>query len=129
MGVFPEDRVISAAFLIRLWIAEGFLKPKEGKTLEEVGEGCLHDLIARNLILVKYSSSLRKIEGCAIHDVLRDLCLRLVEKENFFGVLDASRSMDRERRVVINTEEMQHVVRSTPLLRSQITWKGCHVHS
>jgi disease resistance protein RPM1 len=36
-GMFPEDYFVSCARLIRLWIAEGFVKEEQGMTLEE---GC-----------------------------------------------------------------------------------------
>ncbi|KAI3463882.1 hypothetical protein Pfo_020545 [Paulownia fortunei] len=35
MGAFPEDYEIRASKLIRLWVAEGFLKPISDKSLEE----------------------------------------------------------------------------------------------
>ncbi|KAG8378735.1 hypothetical protein BUALT_Bualt07G0016100 [Buddleja alternifolia] len=38
MSVFPEDCKISVSKIIKLWVAEGFLKQKRTKTLEEVAE-------------------------------------------------------------------------------------------
>ena len=35
-GMFPEDYSINCARLIRLWIAEDFVKEKQGLTLEDV---------------------------------------------------------------------------------------------
>lgn len=35
MAAFPEDYEVRASRLVRLWVAEGFLKPSEGKNLEE----------------------------------------------------------------------------------------------
>ncbi|GMP78414.1 hypothetical protein CsSME_00034430 [Camellia sinensis var. sinensis] len=43
-GIMPEDYSIKAGRLIRLWIAEGFVKEKNGKTLEEVTEEYLTEL-------------------------------------------------------------------------------------
>ena len=42
--------------MIGQWIAEGFVKDEKGKTLEEVAEGYLIELIHRSLVQV---SSLR----------------------------------------------------------------------
>ncbi|KAL0417092.1 UNVERIFIED_CONTAM: putative late blight resistance proteinR1A-10 [Sesamum latifolium] len=53
MRVFPEDDSIKASKLIKLWVSEGFLKPVEGKSLEEVAEEYLKDLTDRNLILIR----------------------------------------------------------------------------
>ncbi|XP_011070688.1 putative late blight resistance protein homolog R1B-14 [Sesamum indicum] len=83
MGVFPEDSEIRVSKLIRLWIAEGFLKPIRGKSLEEVAEKYLRDLIGRNLFLSLKFGFDGKIKKCGIHDLLRDLCLREYEKEHF----------------------------------------------
>ncbi|XP_022847217.1 putative late blight resistance protein homolog R1A-3 isoform X2 [Olea europaea var. sylvestris] len=86
MGVFPEDDEIRVSRLIKLWVAEGFLKPVRGKTLEEVAEECLGDLISRNLIMISKKSSRGKIKTCRIHDMLRDLCLKKAQEEEFFHV-------------------------------------------
>ncbi|KAL0417276.1 UNVERIFIED_CONTAM: Disease resistance protein RPM1 [Sesamum latifolium] len=51
-GAFPEDYKIPVTKLIRLWIAEGFLRPSRSKSLEAVAEGYLNDLIDRNLVIV-----------------------------------------------------------------------------
>ncbi|KAH0707853.1 hypothetical protein KY289_012929 [Solanum tuberosum] len=53
-GIFPEDSEVSVKRLVRLWIAEGFLKFE--KDLEGVAEKCLQDLIDRCLVLVSEKS-------------------------------------------------------------------------
>ncbi|KAL0417027.1 UNVERIFIED_CONTAM: putative late blight resistance proteinR1A-10 [Sesamum latifolium] len=83
MAVFPEDYEIPVSKLIRLWAAEGFLKPDGSKSLEELAEEHLDDLIERNLILVTKRSANGKIRTCNIHDLLRILCLQIARKENF----------------------------------------------
>ncbi|KAL0440923.1 UNVERIFIED_CONTAM: putative late blight resistance proteinR1A-10 [Sesamum radiatum] len=83
MGVFPEDSEIRISKLTRLWIAEGFLKPIRGKSLEEVAEKYLRELIDRNLFLSLKFGFDGKMKKCGIHDLLRDLCLREYEKEHF----------------------------------------------
>ncbi|KAG8368636.1 hypothetical protein BUALT_Bualt15G0066200 [Buddleja alternifolia] len=52
MGVFPEDYENSASRLVKLWIAEGFVRPIESRSLEEVGKEYLKDLVSRNLVLL-----------------------------------------------------------------------------
>ncbi|XP_022847212.1 putative late blight resistance protein homolog R1B-14 isoform X2 [Olea europaea var. sylvestris] len=88
MGVFPEDDEIRVSKLNKLWVAEGFLKPVRGKTLEEVAEECLGDLISRNLIMIGKKSPVGKIKTCGIHDMLRDLCLKKAQDEKFIHVRD-----------------------------------------
>jgi hypothetical protein len=43
----PENLIFNAKRIVRLWAAEGFLKAKMGKTMEDVGETYLKELISR----------------------------------------------------------------------------------
>ncbi|KAL2226780.1 UNVERIFIED_CONTAM: putative late blight resistance protein R1A-10 [Sesamum indicum] len=88
MAVFPEDYEIPVAKLIRLWAAEGFLKPNASKSLEDLAEEYLDDLIERNLILVSKRSANGKIRTCNIHDLLRNLCSRNARKEKFLYMVN-----------------------------------------
>ncbi|KAI3463960.1 hypothetical protein Pfo_020623 [Paulownia fortunei] len=135
MGIFPEDHEIRVSRLIKLWVAEGFLKPNKSQRLEEVAEGYLKDLVDRNLILAHSMGSNGKLKTCNIHDLLRGLCLRVAEKEKFLcvmRVLDIPRDIDRERRIVfhesIPEEEYQprvfHALQSASLARSLICEGG-----
>uniref|UniRef100_A0A0E0KEC8 AAA+ ATPase domain-containing protein n=1 Tax=Oryza punctata TaxID=4537 RepID=A0A0E0KEC8_ORYPU len=59
-AAFPPNVVVEARNLVCMWMAEGFLTPRVGKTLEKVGYIFLNELIARNLVnlvLVDDSSS------------------------------------------------------------------------
>lgn len=53
-GIFPKDYLISDVTLVKLWIAEGFVKEEMGKTLEQVAEKYLNELVSRNLIQVSH---------------------------------------------------------------------------
>ncbi|KAL0421807.1 UNVERIFIED_CONTAM: putative late blight resistance proteinR1A-10 [Sesamum latifolium] len=88
--VFPEDHDIPVLKLIRLWAAEGFLKPNISKSMEEVAEGYLKDLVERSLVFVSKKSSIGKIKTCKVHDLLRDLCIKNARKENIFHVVNRS---------------------------------------
>ncbi|XP_057775513.1 putative late blight resistance protein homolog R1A-10 [Salvia miltiorrhiza] len=103
MGVFEEDRRIRVSMLKKLWVSEGFLKPVSGKCLETIGEEYLKELVDRNLILVdKLGEFSGNIKFCKIHDLLRDLCLKEVEKERFYDIIEKSPSViDNERRRVV----------------------------
>ncbi|KAL7114613.1 hypothetical protein ACP275_04G131700 [Erythranthe tilingii] len=81
-AVFPEDHIIKAERLVRLWVAEGFIRQCGHKSLEEIGKEYLEDLIDRNLILVHWRS-VTGVKACNIHDVLSNLCRREAKKDNF----------------------------------------------
>ncbi|XP_022871947.1 putative late blight resistance protein homolog R1B-8 [Olea europaea var. sylvestris] len=70
-----------------LFCRKGLLKPVKSRSLEDVAEGYLLDLVDRNLVLVHQQSSKGKIKTCKIHDLLRDLCMREAEREKFFHVM------------------------------------------
>ncbi|XP_060214595.1 putative late blight resistance protein homolog R1A-3 [Lycium barbarum] len=83
-GAFSEDAVINISKLTRLWISETFIKSCEGKSLEDIAEGYLENLIGRNLVMVaKRVDSDGKVKACRLHDVLLDFCKEKAREENF----------------------------------------------
>ncbi|KAL8056836.1 hypothetical protein ABFX02_04G145000 [Erythranthe guttata] len=103
MGVFPEERVIRVSRHIKFWVAEGFIRPNKTQSLEEIANDYLSDLIDMNLI-VKHKSGLNgEIRYCIMHDLLRDLCLKIAHEEKFICTIESiPRGVDRERRIVMN---------------------------
>ncbi|XP_047261241.1 putative late blight resistance protein homolog R1B-17, partial [Capsicum annuum] len=86
-GIFPEDSEIPVKNLMRSWMAEGFLKLEND--LEGEAEKCLQELVDRCLVLVcKKSLDETKIRSCKVHDLIYDLCLREIERENHFIMND-----------------------------------------
>ncbi|XP_047983813.1 putative late blight resistance protein homolog R1A-3 isoform X3 [Salvia hispanica] len=88
MGVFPEDMEIQVSLIIPLWVAEGFLQPIHGKSLEESAEDYIEELVDRNLLLVINRNHYGKLKSFKIHDLLRDVCLREARKLKFLYVLE-----------------------------------------
>ncbi|KAH0677542.1 hypothetical protein KY285_025343 [Solanum tuberosum] len=83
-GAFLEDRVIDISRLIRLWISESFIKSCEGRSLEDIAESYLENLIGRNLVMVtQRADSDGKVKACRLHDVLLDFCKERAAEENF----------------------------------------------
>ncbi|PRQ36684.1 putative P-loop containing nucleoside triphosphate hydrolase, leucine-rich repeat domain, L [Rosa chinensis] len=95
-GHFPEDHEIRVNSLTRLWIAEGFIsltqqRQSSGETMENVAYNWLNELVERCVIQVgQRSSTSENIKTCRMHDLLRDLCLRKAEEENFLQVVKGS---------------------------------------
>ncbi|XP_073121230.1 putative late blight resistance protein homolog R1B-17 [Henckelia pumila] len=123
MAIFPEDRPIGISRLVKLWVAEGILKPIISRSLEEVAEDNLKDLVDRNLIQVRRYGSSNKIKSCTIHDLVSDLCLREAQKEKFLCVTKFhslnyhSRVIDRERRLNIQRSCDREDLKSMSLLK------------
>ncbi|XP_022869656.1 putative late blight resistance protein homolog R1A-10 [Olea europaea var. sylvestris] len=81
MGVFPENYEIPVSRLVKLWVAEGFVYS------DMDAEQHLMELIDRNLILVGQKGSVNgKIKTCRMHDILRELCVRIAHEDNFLYV-------------------------------------------
>lgn len=49
-ATFPPNIPIKTSTLVCIWVAEGFLRSKEGKTMEKVGQHYLKELVARHLV-------------------------------------------------------------------------------
>lgn len=89
-GVFPEDTEVHVKRLIELWVAEGFLKEAADTSLESIAEGCIHELIDRNLVFISRYNFCGEVKTCKIHDLLHELCLREAQSENFLFVFPRS---------------------------------------
>ncbi|KAL3506469.1 hypothetical protein ACH5RR_031851, partial [Cinchona calisaya] len=87
LGVFPQQKDIPVSKLIRYWLAEGFIKEAESKSLEDIAEDWLLDLIDRSLVIVTKRRSNGKVKECRVHDLLRDLCRSKAKEENFLQLV------------------------------------------
>jgi disease resistance protein RPM1 len=89
-GIFPEDYSIAGERLLWLWVAEGFIKGKKGKVLEDIAEEYLMELIQRNLVQVSFGELDYEVnEKYRIHDLLHETILSKARELNFFQVLEA----------------------------------------
>ncbi|XP_057780110.1 putative late blight resistance protein homolog R1A-4 [Salvia miltiorrhiza] len=68
LGIFPADQEFSVSRIIKLWVGEGFLKPHVGRTLEDVAEGYMKELIDRSLIVVSTRGLNGKPKNCILLD-------------------------------------------------------------
>ncbi|KAL8497688.1 hypothetical protein ACS0TY_021135 [Phlomoides rotata] len=81
-GSFEEDKEISVENLMRLWVAEGFIRKENEKTTEDIAEEYLMELIDKSLVMVaERRIDGRGVKACVVHDLLRDLCLKKSKEE------------------------------------------------
>ncbi|XP_048420932.1 disease resistance protein RPM1-like [Pyrus x bretschneideri] len=106
-GIFPEDYSINCVRLIRLWIAEGFVEFKKGKTLEEVGKEYLTELNHRSLVQVSEAYIDKKARSCRVHDLWREVLLKKGVDSSFCHFLSefelTSKPTTRTRRLSIDS--------------------------
>ena len=89
-AMFPEDYEIHRWRLIRHWITSGFIKEKENKTLEEVAEGYLNELVNRSLLQVTQKNEFGRVKCFRMHDIVRHLAIEKSEEECFGKVYEGS---------------------------------------
>ncbi|KAL5577996.1 hypothetical protein UlMin_019695 [Ulmus minor] len=96
-SLFPEDDEINVEELIRLWIAQGFVKPSENRlvSLEEVGYEYFVDLLWRSFFQEVEKDRQGAIISCKMHDLMHDLSISVAGK----GVIILDQSKDDTRRM------------------------------
>ncbi|KAL5578405.1 hypothetical protein UlMin_020104 [Ulmus minor] len=81
-SLFPEDHKINVEELIRLWIAQGFVKPSENRlvSLEEVGYEYFVDLFWRSFFQEVEKDEQGAIIYCKMQDLMHDLSISVAGK-------------------------------------------------
>ncbi|XP_059658822.1 disease resistance protein RPM1-like [Cornus florida] len=87
LGLFPEDYKIERMRVIRLWIAEGFVEVRVGRTMEEVAEGYLKELINRSLVQVARIDGIGRLRECRIHDLFREVITSKSRQQNIAAMV------------------------------------------
>ncbi|KAL3370230.1 hypothetical protein AABB24_007324 [Solanum stoloniferum] len=85
-GIFPDDQLLGADNIIRLWMAEGFI-PRGEERMEDVAEGFLNELIRRSLVQA-VDTFWEKVTECRVHDLLHELAIEKALELNFFDIYD-----------------------------------------
>ncbi|XP_010092356.2 disease resistance protein RPM1 isoform X1 [Morus notabilis] len=106
--MFPQHHSIRNGRLIREWIAEGFVKAIEGKTLEDVAHGYMNELINRSLVEAPELDVTGKAKVCRVHDLLHEIILKKTKEVGFCRVLPRSnepafRGINRRLSIMINS--------------------------
>ncbi|KAL6908034.1 hypothetical protein ACP4OV_002204 [Aristida adscensionis] len=90
LSMFPEDCEVRGEQLVWQWIAEGFIRETgpQGRTLQELGEDYLNELIRKGLIEPVDVDAGGKVISCCVGSVVHDLIISMSTEENFVTVLD-----------------------------------------
>ncbi|CAA6670733.1 unnamed protein product [Spirodela intermedia] len=87
-GIFPDSHLIKRKRLIRLWIAEGFIQDRGRRTVEDVAEDILHELIKQNMLEVQDTNDSGRVRTCKMSAIMRQLIISKSEQEGFYVVYD-----------------------------------------
>ncbi|XP_027932602.1 disease resistance protein RPM1-like [Vigna unguiculata] len=82
-GMYPEDCTVKSGRLIQQWIAEGFIRYENGKTLKEVAEKYLMELINRSLVQVSSFSTGDRAKECRVHDSIHEMIREKMKNTGF----------------------------------------------
>ncbi|OEL23630.1 Disease resistance protein RPM1 [Dichanthelium oligosanthes] len=118
LSVIPYDSEVSRKKLVRLWIAEGFVKEKNNETLETTAEKYLMELINRSMIEVAVASSSGRVKACRVHDLLHDLAISLSENGNFSVICHDKCASTSSRRISLQTSHFSFCKEHKKRLRS-----------
>ncbi|XP_073146375.1 disease resistance protein RPM1-like [Henckelia pumila] len=123
LSIFPEDKLLQKWEVLRLWIAEGFVEAKEGKTQEEVAEAYLNELLNRSLIQVVGTHLDGSPLSFRIHDILREYIISKSREQNVFTVSSGGEIIcpDNIRRMAIHIrlpKEMTNEFHNVKYLRT-----------
>lgn len=93
LSIFPKGRKVSRKRLIRRWIAEGFVREKQGLSVEVVAETCFNQLIERKIMRPVEHSSNGWVKSCQVHDMVLEYIISKAAEEDFITVVGSHWSM------------------------------------
>ncbi|RVW92010.1 putative disease resistance protein RGA4 [Vitis vinifera] len=124
-AVFPKDSVIWRNELIKLWMAQSYLKSDGNKEMEMVGRTYFEYLAARSFFQDFEKDDDGDIIGCKMHDIVHDFAQFLTQNECFIVEVD-----NQQMQSIDFLKKIRHttlVVReSTPNLVSAYNMKNLH---
>ncbi|KAF8694480.1 hypothetical protein HU200_038225 [Digitaria exilis] len=99
LSLFPEDYKINIQDLIWKWIGEGLVFKEQGKTLYEVGEVYVEELVNRSLIQQVDIGHGNKTISCCVHDMVLDLICFLSNEENFLTKVGSQQPISMQNKI------------------------------
>ncbi|KAL6909644.1 hypothetical protein ACP4OV_001303 [Aristida adscensionis] len=102
LSIFSEDFEIQRRRLVDRWIAEGFVRARNGVNIEDVGNSHFNELINRSMIQPSRVSVEGVVKNCRIHDIMRDIIVSISREENF--VL-----LTKDNTTNVSEESIRHV--------------------
>jgi Leucine-rich repeat (LRR) protein len=101
-SLFPKDYEIEKSTLIKLWIAQGFVKlsDKQEVEMEEVGNEYFMDLLLRSFFQEAKMDDFGNVIECKMHDLMHDLAIS-VAGSLITTLDDKKRNIDEKARHVL----------------------------
>ncbi|KAK9751077.1 hypothetical protein RND81_02G240000 [Saponaria officinalis] len=129
LGLFPKGHPISQMKVIRLWIAEGFIRErKENLSLEEVAEEYIRELINMSIIDVRSTDVCGKVRSIGlVSDFLYEIILtkldelsycKIISKKDYGGNESCRRLSIHKNRNSIAAEFLKNITKVKSSIRT-----------
>uniref|UniRef100_A0A0A9FTS5 Uncharacterized protein n=1 Tax=Arundo donax TaxID=35708 RepID=A0A0A9FTS5_ARUDO len=123
LAAMRESTPVDAARLVRLWVAEGFVRPRRGSTMEEVGQGYLKELISRCMVQLVHKDEFGAVQTVVVHDRLHAFAQEEAQEASFIESHDstdvlAPATVRRLAVLTSTTDRYVHLSNALPKLRS-----------
>nr|AAT66772.2 NB-ARC domain containing protein [Solanum demissum] len=119
-GMFSDHEEINISKLTLLWIGEGFVKDDEHRTLEDIAEGYLKNLVESNLVMLDKRDCGGKVKVCRIHDILFHFCKERAHTENLIQRIQRKANINASSSIA-NASDMFHDFRFLKVLDLEFT--------
>ncbi|KAL5231569.1 hypothetical protein ABZP36_030345 [Zizania latifolia] len=106
-SMFPKSSTVSHNTLVRLWIAEGFIKRQTRQTRQAVAEKYLSDLVDLHVLMVEHSYKYGRPKNYKVHDLMHQVIQKKAEDEDFCAssCVGNQQALEKVRRLSIQTKE------------------------
>ncbi|KAK3166375.1 hypothetical protein QOZ80_1AG0044970 [Eleusine coracana subsp. coracana] len=120
LAAMREGAHVDAARLVRLWVAEGFVRPRRGTTMEEVGQGYLKELISRCMVQLVHRDEFGAVRTVVVHDRLHAFAQEEAQEACFVESHDSTDVLAPAtvRRLAVLTDTYVQLGDALPKLRS-----------
>ncbi|KAF9660614.1 hypothetical protein SADUNF_SadunfUnG0007700 [Salix dunnii] len=92
-AVFPKDYTFERDTLIKLWMAQGFLRETQNQEMEATGGECFEALAARSFFQdFEKDEDDGRIIKCKMHDMVHDFAQSMTKNESFSVEIDGGQA-------------------------------------
>ncbi|CAK9153076.1 unnamed protein product [Ilex paraguariensis] len=121
LSIYAEDYEIRAEQFVRWWVGEGFVRDKGTETARDVAYCYLSELISTCLTeVVQRRNYDGRVYNCKIHDMVRDLIIKIAREEDFSSFDKGNRQVPTvdTRRLGVTGEMNLHALEGNSKLRA-----------
>ncbi|GKV06772.1 hypothetical protein SLEP1_g18616 [Rubroshorea leprosula] len=130
-SIFPRAFVMKRDVLIQLWMAEGYLQPSMGNSVEDVGTKYFNDLLSYSLFLEEERDDLGNVKSCKMHDLIHDLVKSVSKFETMIFNGGSGSNVSGSRSEVSISDQVQrlNLIHGVPNNLGDVASKVCTLFS